>query len=154
MVVEKTKDNLRLLPVKVNLEVSGYEYYPETILPRGDFIKLLKSQHKTEGVREHVSYFCKESSESGAAGMAGGLGPCSTMGALNINACYGNCSIGWGDITGLSNVYSHEVGHNIGLKHSTDGGFMGKEPGSWSETSKQDQETWMRSSDSSCLSKN
>ena len=31
MLIQKTKENLALLPVKVILEVTSYEYYPETI---------------------------------------------------------------------------------------------------------------------------
>ena len=153
MLIEKTKKNLVSLPVKVILEVTGYEYYPETIWPAGESVEFLYSQHKTEGRKGHVSYFVDKG--PGAAGMAaGGCGL--PVGWFNINGCYGNCVITNVDgiVSGMSDIHSHELGHNLGMAHTQDGGAMGGEPGSWSETSRQQFKAWMSKYGSDCLTEN
>ena len=151
----------------LKLEVTRYEYYPNTILPTDESIDLLSAKHRSEGDKRkevHVSYFCKDGFK-GKAGVA--VGGCGMGGGwFNINACCGNCSFGWGDGVSLDGVkswgnvqcpvgiYTHELGHNLGMSHTEDGGTMGGKPGSWSETSRQQFEAWMSKSDSSCLDKN
>ena len=154
MLIQKTKENLALLPVKVILEVTSYEYYPETIQPEGESVKFLYSQHKTEGRKGHVSYFVDRGSAEPAGMAAGGCGL--PVGWFNINGCYGNCVITNvnGIVNGMSDIHSHEVGHNLGMAHTKDGGFMGGKPGSWSETSRQQFKAWMSKYGSNCLTEN
>ena len=83
MLIEKTKKNLVSLPVKVILEVTGYEYYPETIWPAGKSVEFLYSQHKTEGRKGHVSYFVDKG--AGAAGMAAGGVDCQLVGLTSMD---------------------------------------------------------------------
>jgi len=140
---EMAKPILRMLDVKVNLDIRGVRHYPSNIDTSEYWLNRIRNRFKVrdwEGITAGIAFI-------GSA--------CDTRTGEQIN-------INWvqNDDFGTVLTFAHELGHNLGMEHDFDHGdhcdgkgimSYGDHPKAWSTCSNKDFANWYNRDGYRCL---
>jgi len=164
-VAQMAKPLLKLLNVKVNLEVTGVEHHNQNIKATGSSLDALTRELSGKSLKGPISFFSAQDN-TGPAGIAWKGTACHTTSGyqININEVqdYGNGP----DPQSTADVFAHELGHNLGMMHDfapENGGdnspcngkgimsYPPKNTRAWSSCSNSDFAKWYQTLGHQCL---
>jgi len=113
-VAQLAKPVLKLLDVKVNLKMTGIEHHDQHLKASESSLEALTRELKGKSTEKGLISFFTAQNNEGPIGIAYRGTACHSMTGLQINI---NEVQDFGNLQYTADIFAHELGHNLGMRH-------------------------------------